>query len=59
MTTYYKCRNLDWQHLDVKGRKTREMKRSCETIGGVVALNCAMPKHLQFKKKIPSLHVHN
>jgi hypothetical protein len=31
MTTYYKCRNLDWQHL----------------IGGVVALNCAMPKHLQ------------
>jgi hypothetical protein len=30
----------------------------CEKIGGVAALNCAMPKHLQFLKKNPSLHVH-
>jgi hypothetical protein len=30
-----------------------------EKIGGVAALNCAMPKHLQIFFKIPSLHVHN
>jgi hypothetical protein len=32
----------------------------CKKIGGIAALNCAMPKHLQKTLKIPSLlHVHN